>query len=176
MGQNTEEKLKIEGEILNLKRELKYATENLARVKADTQDVINTKERITKEIGERNDDLTRILNEISDQKLAWALERQGQLDEIANKRSEADNILKRKGELNEQEERIRKIEQSEISARNEARQLELKVKDEKDIVNAERRRLEDDIKEFEKEKVKFAKDKENFKEKVIKVIKTVENL
>lgn len=175
MGQ-TEQSIQIEGEILNLKRELKYATESLARVKADTQDVIATKERVTREISERNEDLTRILNEISDQKLKWALERQGQLDEIALKNSEAQNVLNRKAELNQQEEKIRQIESNEIKARNEARQLEFK--NEQTKVDFENREKQIKVLQgiVDEDRKKLEKDKEEFKQRVLKVIKTVENL
>jgi len=175
MGQ-TEQSIQIEGEILNLKRELKYATENLARVKADTQDIIATKERVTREIGERNEDLTHILNEISDQKLKWALERQGQLDELNLKNSQAQNVLNRKAELNKQEEAIRKLEASEVEARNEARRLEFK--NEQTKVDFENREKQIKVLQgiVDEDRKKFEKEKEEFKNSVLKVIKTVENL
>lgn len=171
-----EEKLKLENETLTLKREYKYALENLNRSKTDTAEIITTKERVTNEVNERNKELTKILNQISDEKLQWALEKQREYDEIAQKKSDAENVLKRKAELNDQEERIRVLEASEIDARNEARRLELKNETTKlDFENREKQ-----IKVLQKivddDRSKFEKDKENFKEEVIKIIKKVENL
>lgn len=175
MGQN-EQTIKIEGDILRLNRELKYATESLARVKADTQDVIATKERVTKEINERNDNLTQILNDISDAKLAWALEKQVQLKELEDKRTEVDSVIKRKAELKEQEETIRKVEAEAVKARNEQRALEFKNEQtELDFENREKQ-IKVLKKEVDDDRKVFEKDKDNFKDSVIKVLEKVKTL
>ena len=174
--EQTESKLKLEGEILALKREYKYALENLNRVKVDTAEIISTKERITKEIGERNEDLNKILNEISEHKLTWALEQQGQMDEISIKKAEADKILERKGELDIQEEKIKKIASDNVEVRNETRRLELKIKEDQTALKVKERELEEERGQLEKEKIKIQKGQSDFKKKVSEVLKEVENL
>jgi len=175
MEQN-EQNIKMESDTLNLKREYKYAVENLNRIKTDTSEAIATKERVTKEINERNEDLVKIIAEISDAKLNWALERQKQLDEIDEKNAQADNVLKRKGELNEQEESIRKIETKNTEVLNETRRLELKVKQDQAIFETTKKEVEKDRIKIDKEKIKLSKDKEDFKKKVEEVLKSVNEL
>lgn len=172
--EQTEIKIKIEAEILTLKRELKYITENLTWLKADTNEIIATKERVTLEISERNDELNKILNEISDEKLKWALERQAQMDELAEKNSQAENILKRKAELNEQEEKIRQIELSDIEIRNETRRLELKNLADKTASEAILKQIEEDRNTLNEERTKNLQIQEDFKLKLSELIKSYE--
>lgn len=176
MGENTEEKLRLENETASLKREYKYALENLNTIKKETAEILSLKDQASKEIGIKKDELREVLNEISSEKLNWALERQTQIAEMANKISEAENVLKRKAELNEQEEKIRQLEASDIEARNEARQLELKVQDDKDIIAVEKRTLEQEKKQLVRKEEQLLKDQENFRDKVIKILKEVEKI
>jgi len=172
----TEEKLKKEKEVSDLKREYKIANENLIKIKSETNEIVELKDRVKEEIEVKKEELNKILGEISSEKLMWALERQKDIDDLHNQKSAAQNILNRKAELNEQEEKIRQLEAKEIEARNESRQLELKVQADKDIVNAEFRRLDTLKEEFEEEKSKLLKDRTDYKAQVIKVLKQVDKL
>lgn len=177
MEQNTtEQKIKLEGEIATLKREYKYAFENLARIKEDTVEIISTKDRVTREIAERNVDLVKILNDISDAKLTWALEKQKDMDELALKNSEADKILTRKSELDKQEEELRLIEVKNTQILNETRTLELKIKDGEATLKARENEIDSEKKRVEKKEVKLEKDQEEFKKKVVQVLEEAHNL
>lgn len=176
MGENTittEEKLKIENETLSLKREYKHALENLTRVKADTNEIIATKERINKQINETNEELNKTLLDISSAKLNWMTEKEKDLQELAKKNSEADNIIKTKEELNIQMEQIRKIELNNIEVLNETRRLELKVEADSNTVKSRERQLIEDRKIFDEEKLKIGNDKEDFKNKVAKILNEI---
>ena len=171
-----ENKIKLESEINSLKREYKYALENFNRVKSDTNDVLLVKERISKEISERNDDLTKILNEISNEKLLWSTKKHEELKEIENLKSEAQNVINWKTDLNKKEEELRQIEATTIEARNEQRTLELKNKNTalefenaQKVIKIQKKDLEDSMKKFEN-------DKKQFKESVVNVIEEVNKL
>lgn len=177
MEQNTTEtKLKLEGEILILKREFKYASENLARVTTDTQDVINTKDRVTKEIDERNKELTKVLNDISSEKLTWALEKQAQMEKIEEKEKKADEILKKEAGFVEKEVTIKKIEEKNTDVLNETRRLELKVADDMLLVKNKEKEVEASKKEIENDRKELEKKQGAFKERVLKVLKEADNL
>jgi len=176
MEQDTEQKLKIETETSLLKREYKHALDNLTRVKSDTNDIIALRDKVTIEIHQRNGELNEILLEISNAKLKWMAEKQSQLDELNDKNAQADNIIKRKAELNEQEEELRKIEADDVEIRNETRRLELKVQAEKDSIDTEKRQLEEDEKELNKREEKLSNDIKDFKKKVSDVLIEVQQL
>lgn len=173
---HTETKLKLEADIAELKRQYKYALENLERVKGDTKDILDLKDRATAEIDARNEELTSLLNEISNEKLTWVVEKQSQIDKLEERESAAQNILNRKDELNAQEEEIRQIEARDTEIRNEARRLELK--NESTALEFENR--EKQIKvlkgELEDKKKEFENDKKAFKDQVIKVLNQAETI
>lgn len=172
----TEEKLRIESETASLKREYKHASESLARLKSDTSDVMVVRDKVTKELNERNEELLSILNDISSAKLAWVQEKNKQLDELAVKQSEADNVIKRKSELNAQEEKLRQIETETINARNEARQLEFQNAQKTTEFENKEKDLTGKVQNILLMEKKLEKDKEDFKHKVIAVIETIKHL
>lgn len=174
--EQTEQKLIIEGEIVSLKREHKYALDTLGRVKADTAEIIGVKERVTKEIEARQLELTKVLEDISQEKLKWAIDKQGQLDEIANMKSEAQNVLNRKAELNKQEEDIRQIEAKNTDVLNETRRLELKLEGDKTALKVEKKEIQEEKTAIKTEKVELKKEIQSFKEKLVKVLEEANHI
>lgn len=172
----TEEKLKMENDTANLKREYKYALENLAKVKSDTNDVLTIKENTLTLIGQKTNELNNLSIEISSLKLAWMQEKSREMEEISTKKSEADNVIKRKAELNKQEEEIRKIEASDILARDEARRLEFKNEQTTTAFEVRENEIKNHYKEIERREKKLDKDISNFKLSVVKALEQVNNI
>lgn len=175
MGQ-TEENIKIESDTFALKRDYKYALENVTAIKKEVAELMSIKDKLVEDIDTKQEELTKVINDISQEKLDWASFRHSELVELENKQSEANNVLKRKAELNEQEETIRQIEAKNTDILNETRRLELKVKGDITSVESKENQLKIDITTFEEEKLKLIKDKENFKKRVEKVLKEVNEL
>lgn len=176
MTQITEENLKTESATLELKREYKYALENLARVKSDTNDILAIKDKARIEVDERNKDLTKVLNDIANAKLIWLQEQNEAWDKVSKKESEADNIIKRKVELNKQEEEIRKIEANNILARDEARRIEFKNEQTATAFEVRENELKNHYKEIKRREDKLVSDHLNFKEQVVNVLSKVHEI
>lgn len=175
MEQNTEQKLRLENDITNLNRDRKHALESLTRVKVDVTDLLSLKEKITNEIELRHKELNDVLNDISGQKIAWAQERNEELKELENKQSEADNVLKRKKELNEQEEKIRNIESETIKVRNETRELDFKLGQERTALEVKENEIKNWKKMLEQKEQETKKNKDVFKEKIVKILEEIHN-
>ena len=173
---NKEENIKIENDTFALKRDYKHALENLTTTKKEVADLINIKEKLVKEIDEKQAELTKVTNDISQEKLDWASFRHTELVDLETKQTEVDKVLKRKSELDDQEEVIEQKILENTDILNETRRLELKVKDDKTAVEAKENQLKEDKKVFEDDKIKLSKDKEEFKNKVVKVLKEVNEL
>lgn len=169
--EQTEAKLKLESEIVSLKREHKYALENVSRVKLDTNELISTKERLNKEISDANYTLTKVLNDISDSKLAWAIEKQKEAEKITNKNIEVQKILDKESELNKKEEEVKETEKKITGLRNENRQLELKLEKDNIALDVKRREIEDKNKDLEQEKKDFELKKDKFKKELSELVK-----
>lgn len=169
MGQS-EENIKLESDTFALRRDYKRALEDLSNIKSKTAEVISIKEKIDREIDQKQKDLTKVLNDIAEEKISWAQYRNTELKDIEEKRSEADNILKRKDELNKQEESIRVIESSDIEIRNEARRLEFKNEQDKTALEVKENEIKNHYKEIENRENKLEKDVLNFKNKVVKIL------
>lgn len=170
------EKIMVENDLFALKRDYKYALEKLTAVKKETAEIITEKEKITKELDEAKDQLQVVKNQISEEKLSWASHRHAELEEIEQKKAEADNIIKRKSELNEQEETIRQIEAKNTEVLNETRRMELKLKEDKAELEAKEKELESERKKHKKDIEKLTDDKKSFKNKVLSVLKEVEKI
>lgn len=168
--EQTELKITLEKDVLELKRQYKYALENLERTKSDTNDVLAVKERVTKEINERNEELTKVLNDISNEKLTWALKKQSEIEEIEQKNLKAEQILKKESDLAIKEIELKKIKEETVDIRNEARRIELANKGEalkfderdRDIVTAQ--------KQLEADKDSFTTEKQLVKNSVSKLL------
>jgi len=174
--EQTTENIKLESDTNIIKKEYKHSLDKLNDTKKSISEALEIKERAVKEIQEKQEDLYRVLDEISKEKLEWATRRHQELTELEQKQAEAENVLKRKAELNEQEETIRKIEQSNTDKLNENLRLELKLKDDLTLIKVEARKVEIEKENLTKTTEKAQKDKENFIKEVAKVFKSVENL
>lgn len=178
MGQTeqVEEKLKLDMDITALKREHKNLVAMIGGIKSEYASTFSIVENNKKLIEEQSAYLSEIQNDISNAKLNWLSERESQMVEITEMKSAAQNILNRKTELNDQEEKIRQIELNTIDVRNETRRLELKVKGDETALEVREKVLLEAHKKLETEKAKLSKDKENFKNKVVAVLKEIETL
>lgn len=174
--EQTESNIKIESDTFALQRDYKYALANMAKIKAEAAIIIATKEKVTKEVEEKQSELTEVLNQIAQEKNDWAQFRHGELIELENKQSEANNVLKRKKELNEQEEALRQIEASDIEVRNETRQLEFRIEQEKTAIEVRENQIKNKEEEVKHREQKLLKESKDFKEKVAKVLEEVINL
>lgn len=172
----TEQKINIENEITSLKRELKLVSAQLYNAKQELIDINSLKEKNNCIIEEQEVHLQDVLNEISDLKLKWVQEKSIQEEEIAKQFSDAQNILNRKAELNQQEELIRTIEAKNTESVNELRRLEIKLQNDGLILEAKKRELEEKQKTLEIQKEQNTKDKEEFKGQILKVLKQVEKI
>ncbi len=174
--EQTTENIKIESDTFALKREYKYAFENFTSIKKEVAEVLTVKEKVSNELFEAEKELTKVRNDISQQKLDWANYRGAELKELEDKKSAAENILKRKSELNEQEESIRKVEETIIEARNETRRNELKIEEEKIALNVKEKEVKEREEKIKIEKEILEKNKLDFKNKVVEVLNKVNEL
>lgn len=172
----TEEKLKIEKEITDLKRELKIAISQLNDTKKETNDLINLKERNKTLIDEQNAYLKTVMNDISQLKLEWAQEKNKEIEDLENKNKEVEEILNRKVELDKQEKAIKDLFQKNTDIINENRRLELKLVDDNTALNIKEREIEDKKTVFEDEKKAHAEKIDEIKLKAVEIIKEIKNI
>lgn len=165
-----EEKLKIEKEILDLRREYKQMHGMVAEIKNEYNSIVAVKTKTETQIDEQKAYLREVLADISNAKLRWALEKDEQERAISNKLSEAENVLKRKKELNEQEQSMRVLDQKTTDSLNEMRRMELKVEGDRTSIEAEKRQLELKKEEISQREAKLESDKIQLVDKVKKVL------
>ncbi len=174
MGEDTtkiEEKLNIEKDILDLKRQYKLVFHQTQEAKSEYNSIVDSIDKNKKVLEDQKTYLAEVLNDISNAKLSWAIEKDAEWQKINTKLSEAENVIKRKKELNEQEQVLRDIEQRTTEKLNEERALALKNEGERTSLIAERRADTERDQEFKAEQEKFIKDKEQFKEGVSSFVK-----
>ena len=172
----TEEKLKIEKEITDSKRELKIVVSQLNDTKKEANDLINLKERNKNLIDEQNAYLKTVMNDISQLKLEWAQEKNKELEDLENKNKEVEEILNRKADLDKQEKAIKDLFQKNTDIINENRRLELKLVDDNTALNIKEREIEDKKTAFEDEKKAHIEKIDEIKLKAIEIIKEIKNI
>ncbi len=172
----TENELKLNNITVEIKRNYQQASANLEKIQKETAEALNVKRKVEDELAIERDNLNQVKNDISQSKLEWATYKHDEMVKLEAKNSEADNVLKRKAELNEQEQVLRDIESNTIQARNETRELELKIEERETALTVRENDLNKQFKQLEQDKLKIKKDQEAFKEKVGKVLQEVENI
>lgn len=170
------EKLKIETEILTLKRELKNVMQQTTSLKTEYAAIVALKENTETQLSEQKEYLITVQNDIASAKLSWANERSEEMDKLTQKMAEAENVIKRKAELNAQEETIRQIEAKNIDTLNESRRLELKLGNDKLELDTQSREIEKGKKDLEIKRENNLKEIADFKVSVLKVLKSAEKL
>lgn len=159
-----EEKLKLERDTIQARSQYKAVYNQLQDIKKEYNTVLSAVESKTKLLEEQKSYLTEVLKDISEARLSWTIEKDTEWQKVNAKMSEAENVLKRKQELNEQEQKLRDIEQSTTDKLNEQRRLELKNKQEVTLLDVEKRQLIEDKKKVIAYGKKVEKDKDQFKE------------
>lgn len=166
-----EEKLKIDNDILVAKRQYKLVFQQLEDLKSEYNQVATATEKKKELLDSYKTELTEVLNDVSNARLSWAVEKDEEWQKINNKKTEVDNILKRSSELDKKEEDLKKIEQKDTDIRNETRRLELKIEQDKTILSSKEKDIATEKDNIKKEKEDFIKEKEQFKDKIIKQLK-----
>lgn len=161
-----EEKLKIEGEILSLKKEHKHMLSVVDNLKKEVTVLLQAKERSEKAISDNKAYLTEVLNDISDAKLKWVTQKDKEMEEIALMKKEAQKVLDRITEVDTKLSEDKVILQKNTDILNEKRRLELKMKQDKTIFETEKRALEKEKEDFSNDKATFETTKVEFKEKL----------
>lgn len=166
----------MENDTFAVQRDYKRALDNLSKTKLETAEVIAIKEKVQKQIEEKQAELTQVLNDIAQEKNDWAQFRHSELKEIEDKKSEVQNVLNWKADLNRKEEELRKIEAIDIEIRNEARRLEFKNEQDKTAFEVNEREIEGKCVEIGVREEKVKKDIEDFKNRVIEVLEQVKEI
>lgn len=171
-----ETKINLEGEIETLRREVKIWTEKLGLIKKEFHvitELIAGKQTMLESVRK---DLEKVTAEISTARLSWANEKTSEMDNIKLKNSEADNIIKLKGELNKQQEDIRQETQKNTDVLNENRRLEQKLESDKLVLENKEKTILNELKELETAKNELAKDKENFKQRMTGLLDNLDEI
>lgn len=176
MGENTAEKLKIENDTFALKREYKYAMENLAKVKAETVDILTTRDKAFADYETKQTELTEILNRISDEKLAWSTHRHAELAEIEKQQEEVNKVLNQKDILEQKELDLLKKEADITNIRNEARAIELSNKQKETELESREKALQSQLDGIDILKKQIEDSKDEFKTKVVALLEQVQTL
>ena len=174
--ENTEIKLKIEGEVNALKREYKVMYEKVATLKNEYEilSAMNEKQKAFKD--EQNTYLKEVLNDISDAKVQWMHEKEAEYVDIAKKREEIKEIVDKKSELDKQESKITTLLEKNTAVLNENRTLKLELESKTTDIESKKKELETIRESIEKDKKSLSKEIISFKDKMNKIIKEVELL
>lgn len=132
---------------------------------------------VTKKLIEEKDiELKEVLSTISDQKLEWSQTKAKELTEIESKKTEINVILARSSYLDKREVEVNADLEEAKEARNETRQNILKVEQEKLVVENLKKEVETKRQEVLEKGVKNGNKIVEFKENLLRVIETVEQL
>lgn len=171
-----EEKIQIEAQFSEARKQLKDTLAELDIAKKERIALESIKERNSTLIEEQGELLKNIKNEIAKERQEWSSEKHAELEVIDSKKDEIKAILAKGVELERKEIELTKLKEEAVKARNEARELEIKNK-------AEALQNETQLRSFELREEDIAvaankskEDMSKFKQNVIELIKSVENL
>jgi chromosome segregation ATPase len=171
-----EEKVRLENEILTLKREFKTISESLSRAKSDTGDLITLREKIISEIDEAHKKLNEVLLQISNEKLKWVSEKNTEIEQLDEKNKEAEKVLNRIDEVTSILEKIKISEQNATDSLNEARTITLNNERASIDLAVREKQIETTKEELLRQENKLSEDKVAFKLKISNLLSEVNEL
>lgn len=166
MVENTEQKLNIEKQILDLKRELKVVTSQVDDEKREYHSIRTSIEKNKSVLEDQKKYLAEVLNDISNAKLSWALEKDAEMQKIDAKMNEAKKIIEREKLIDEKEKKLISIQNKTTDDLNEMRRIELKVEAEKTAILAIQREIDRKEEDMNKKSVEVENTMQNFKNKL----------
>lgn len=166
-----EEKLKIEKEILDLKRQLKLVSHQVDEVKTEYNSITSAVERNKVLLEEQKEYLSEVLNDISNAKLSWAIEKDAELQKIKEKEAEFANVHKVKEEINKKNAEALELVEKETEILNESRRLELVLKQEKTLIENKKKEVDLVLVQIDAKEKELENKKQSFKEELNNLIK-----
>lgn len=172
-NENIEQKLKLENEVNNLKREHKKISSLVSSLKLEHDSLVSIVEKKKVEKEEQDKYLKNVLNDIANAKVVWSQERELKEVELFEKNKEVDLIIAKKSELDIQEQENLKILEDNTKILNDNRVLLLELKD-KEIEIETKIKLVEDIKlSIENERKLLADEVIDFKNKINRIVKEI---
>lgn len=165
-----EEKLKIEKQILEMRREYKLISYQVDEKKQEFNTILDTIDKNKAILIEQKELLTEVLNDISSARLSWAIEKDEEKQKIADKLNEVNKILEKEKELDEKKSEVQEILNKNIKILNETRTLELKLDDDKNLIKSDMRAIKDEKKDLEAKKTEIETLKKDFQEDINSLI------
>lgn len=158
-------------ELYRVYKDVAFKTENAKTAYID----LTKKNIVIEELYKKSKtELDTLLRQIADEKISWAQEKAEEWRKIDEKNFALDNALKLKSELNIQQEEIRVSTEKGIQARDEARTLELNIKNNVIALDAEKEAIKKKEESINNLMKKHENNKKDFKEKIIKLITNFE--
>lgn len=165
-----ETKIKLESDIITAQRDLKYTLSQLTNAKNECNSVMKLKDNLLVQIEEAEKYLTEITKDIASAKLAWVTEKEEQAKELADKMYEAQQVIDKKSELEHEVLKIQKIKDDVTEARNEKRQIEFNIKQEKEQLKNMQAGIKENLITLEKENALLEEKKQKFKDEITQII------
>lgn len=171
MGQNsTEEKLMIEKQIADLRRDFKHISAQVDDKKKEYHYIVDSIKTNSELLEDKKKELSDVLKDISNSKLTWAIERDAELRKLEEKSAYADSVIKKESSIDEKKREVALIQQKTVEELNEIRRVKL----ESEAVNTATKALERDLERRElslkEREEKIEKERKSFKEHITKLI------
>lgn len=155
-----EEKVVMENSLDQMRREVRIMTQNLDDKKRELATIIEFRKQNEERLEATNQQLTAIVNRISEERLAWAQEKAEEQKKLEDRNAEIDRIVAIESELRK---RHSELNQKEIDLQ------ELLKKDADALLEIERAKIDLDMREkaLEERHAVLAADRVTFKNEVL---------
>lgn len=165
-----EQKLDLEKQLLDLKREYKLIFGKVDIAKKEYNSIVEINKEKERLIQNNKEYLKEVLESISIAKQQWANEKEEEWQKVNVKISEAENVIKKKQELNNQEQLLRDIDSKTQEKLVEIRNIEFKVEQDKTALEVEKNKIKEEQKKILESTKLEEKNREKFKEKIIMLL------
>lgn len=171
-----EEKVILDIDFAKARKQLKDTLADLDVAKQELSATRSIKERNDVLIEEQSVELKELTNQIAKEKQEWSSQKHSEMEWIDEQKGKVEAILAKESALEMKEIELIELNNKTVEARNEQRRLEIKNKEERDIIEAEKKIFLEREKKIEEDSKKVDVKMSQFKESIIKLIKSVENI
>jgi len=171
-----ENEIKLEAETRAMEKENRYWTGVIEAKKKENKALMDMESSIKQRIEEENRVLNDTMNEISIQRLAWLKEKEQEMADIEAKKDAIQAILDKENNLRMREEELEIKKQGEVDILNETKRREMLCEEKITQANSVLKQAEEKHKEVSEIIASGNKKMQEFKDKVISVLKDVNEL
>lgn len=168
--EQTEIKIKLESDIANAQRDLKFTLSRLDSAKSEYNTVLSLKNNLDAQVEEMEKYLTQVTNDISNAKLEWVTLKETEKKELEEREQKAKEIIDAESKLDEKLKKIEATKEEVTEIKNENKREKLNLDTERKQIENAKQELTSKEQQIERHAKLLEENKQKFKDETASIV------